>query len=172
MGSAFTSGQLAAKPLLTLLAKFGEESMPLKPASVETVQKVLQEIWSCSTSGEPDERVLGFFSQILSERGYSSDILNLWGTDQLFYEQEHTAPISNIPMDSGLLAFADWTGESDGDAWCYDIKHGCIRCIPVDSGYADADKSRLESYGVFPQFEHFAAYLRCEAELRGWLQNR
>ena len=165
-GDSFEDGKLAGQKLLKLFADLGQLHA-LKPAPFNTVEKVLKEVWSWSSNIKPSDRVLGFFSQILSENGYDSTIVNVWGTDQFLHEQEDVAPICNIPKDSGIFAFADWTGElSDGDAWCYDMKYGFIRCVPVGSGKEDADQSRLASYGVTSNFHQLSAYLRCEAERR------
>jgi hypothetical protein len=158
----------AGQQLLRLFADLGDSS-PLIPAPLETISKVLDEIWSWSHSGAPNVLAMEFFSQVLTLRGHSTRILDILGTNRILSEQKGCAPMCNIPAESGLFAFAYWTGESDGDAWCYDINYNCIRCIPVGSGEADADRSRLNSYGVFPHFEHFVAYLRCEAERRGFI---
>ncbi len=170
MGNPIDTRPNAGQQLLRLLADLGEN--PLTPAPRETIATVLKEIWGWSNSGEPNESVLDFFSQILPLSGHFTNILHIWGTDQFLYDQKNCAPMCNIPSASGLFAFADWSGESDGDAWCYDINFNCIRCIPVGCGVADADRSRLDSYGVLPHFEHFAAYLRFEAERRNFLTPR
>ena len=170
MGDLFDNRLNAGQQLLKLFADLGEN--PLTPAPLETISTVLKEIWSWSNSGEPNEIVLGFFSQILPLGGHSTNILDIFGTNQFLYEQKRCAPMCNIPAESGIFGFVYWTGESDGDAWCYDIKYNCIRCIPSGCGEADADRSRLNSYGVFPHFDHFVAYLRCEAERRKFLPPR
>ena len=168
-GDSFEDGQVAGQKLLKLFADIGQLNI-LKPAPLNTVEKVLNEVWSWSSNSKPSDRVLGLFSQILSEKGYQSAILEIWGTDQFLDEQEDVAPICNIPNDSGIFAFAHWTGElSDHDTWCYDIKHRFIRCVPVSAGKEDADQSRLASYGVTSNFHQLSVYLRCEAESRGWI---
>ena len=168
-GNSFEDGQLAGQKLLKLFADLGQLHS-FKPAPFNTVEQVISKVWSWSSNNEPHDMVLGFFSQILSESGYNTKILEVWGTDQFLHDQEDVAPICNIPNDSGIFAFAHWTGElSDGDAWCYDIKYGFIRCVPVSSGEEDADQSRLTSYGVTSNFHELSAYLRCEAERRDWI---
>jgi len=167
-GNSFEDGKLAGQKLLKLFADLGQLHS-LKPAPFETVENVIKKVWSWSSSSEPHDVVLGFLSQVLSEKGHASKIIEVCGTDQFLHDQEDCAPVCNIPNESGIFAFAHWTGETDGDAWCYDIKYGCVRCLPVSCGQADADQSRLASYGVSPDFHQLAAYLRCDAERRNWI---
>ena len=68
--------------LLRLFADLDDAS-PLIPAPVDTISTVLKEIWSWSNSGEPNEIVLGFFSQILPLSGHSTNILNVWGNESI-----------------------------------------------------------------------------------------
>ena len=172
MGNSFEDGQLAGQKLLALIRELGDELLHFSPIPLKQVEALLADVWSRSSKYAPDDVVVGFISQFMTASGYSTDILNMWGADQFLYEQEDCAPVCNLPTNSGIFAFADWTGETDGDAWCYDIKHACVRCIPVGSGYNDPDQSRLESYGVSPNFYQFVAYLRCAAELREWISTR
>lgn len=169
---SFDDGFKAAEKLVSLFADIGATE-PLDLAPPDQVETVLNALWARSTKSAPSDLARGFFTHIVTKTGYSdTDIISLWGVDTLLQEQDDCAPICNIPNDAGIFAFADWTGESDGDAWCFDIKYNCLRCIPVSSGYSNADQSRLESYGVFPKFDHLSAYLRCEANLRGWVSSR
>ncbi len=171
MPSPFETGRIAGQQLKKLFADLND-SEPLTPAPLETISSMLKEIWSWSSAYNLPDEVLGIFSEILPKANHSTSIIEIWGTDQFLHQQKDCAPMCNIPANSGLFAFAHWTGESDGDAWCYDIKYNCIRCIPVGEGDADPDKARIASYGVFPHFDHFVAFLRCEAERRHFLQSR
>jgi hypothetical protein len=172
--SEHDEGKLAGQKVIRLFADLGAEAelkhvLAMGVPSIEEVKSTLQQVWARSSSGAPEARFVGFLSQLIRGRS-CSDLLNIWGLQQILDDQAGVAPICNIPSESGLFAFADWTGESDGDCWCYDIPYQSIRCIPVGSGYADANQSRLESYGVFPDLHHFAAYLRCTAELRNRIE--
>lgn len=172
--SEYEDGKLAGQRVIALFADLGsgaelEHVLSTGAPSIEEVESVLQQVWARSSSDQPEARFVGFISQLLRGRS-CTDLLNIWSLRQIRDDQSGVAPICNIPVESGLFAFSDWTGESDGDCWCYDIPYRCIRCIPVGSGYADANQSRLESYGVFPNLHHFVAYLRCTAELRDWIK--
>lgn len=171
MPRPFETGRIAGQQLTRLFSDLNS-SEPLTPAPLETVSSVLKEIWSWSSRQFPPDDVLGIFATILPKSNHSTSIIEIWGTDRLLHEQKQSAPTCNMPANSGMFAFAHWTGESDGDAWCYDIKYNFIRCIPVGDGDADPDRSRLASYGVFPHFDHFVAYLRCEAERRHFIPAR
>jgi len=168
MRNSFEDGKRAGQKLLTLFADLGQ-AFELKPVPLETVEQLLQEVWSWSSKSKPSDVVVGFFSQILPADGYSSRVLNVWGADEFLLSQEDLAPVCNIPRDAGIFGFADWTGLSDGDTWCYDVKYERVRCLPVSSGDGDADQSRLYSYGVSSDFHQLASYLRSEAELRNWI---
>jgi len=170
LGDSFEDGQAGGQDLLKLFADLGY-TQPPPPASPDRVASVVQALWSRSSTGEPHPAVLGFFSEVMPESSFHGNILCLWGLEQMRSDQDQVAPVCNIAPGSGLFAFAEWTGESDGDAWCYDIEHEVIRCIPVSCGYEDADQTRLSSYGVFPYFQHMAGYLRIEAADRGWFSN-
>jgi hypothetical protein len=176
MACNFENGRRAGERLLRLFADLnGTVTDPqgtLIPAPLDTVSAVLKEIWSWSTKDELPEYDLGLFSTFLTVSGHSTNIIEMWGTNGLLSEQKSCAPMCNLPADSGIFGFAYWTGETDGDTWCYDIKYRCIRCIPVGDGDANPDRSRLASYGVFPHFDHFVAYLRCEAERRHFISPR
>jgi hypothetical protein len=176
MSSNFENGRLAGQRLLTLFANLNgpdpDSQNPLVPAPRDAVSTVLKEIWSWSTTNEVPEYDLGLFSTILPVSGHSTNIIEMWGTSCLLSEQKGCAPMCNLPADSGIFGFAHWTGETDGDAWCYDIKYRSVRCIPVGDGDANPDRSRLASYGVFPHFDHFVAFLRCEAERRHFISPR
>ena len=167
MRNTFEDGKLAGQKLRELFGDIGN-AFALEPVPAKTTEQVLQEVWALSSNSKPHDVVLGFFSEILSHSGYGSMILNVWGADYFLHGQEEEAPICNLPNDSGIFAFADWTGEiSDGDTWCYDIEYNCVRCLPVSSASeGDADKARLASYGVSPNFHQLSAYLRREAEMR------
>lgn len=172
----YDDGILAGKKVLKLFSDLGttaelEHALATKAPAIEEVESVLKQIWARSSTDSPEARFVGFLSQLLCGRS-CSDLLNIWDMRQLMDDQQSVAPICNIPIESGLLAFADWTGESDGDCWCYDIPYQCIRCIPSGSGFADANQSRLQSYAVLPNLHHFAAYLRCTAELRNCFERK
>ena len=172
--SEHDEGNLAGQKVIRLFADLGAEAelkhvLAMGVPSIEEVKSTLQQVWARSSSGDPEARFVGFLSQLLRGRS-CSDLLNIWGLQQILDDQAGVAPMCNIPSESGLFAFAERTGESDGDCWCYDIPYQSIRGIPVGSGYADANQSRLESYGVFPNLHHFAAYLRCTAELRNLIE--
>ena len=135
------------------------------------LEPVLTWITRQTRYNRPVPYVNGFLSRVLKPQGLRSSIVDLWGARDLIADQGNVAPICNVPAGSGLVQIGSWTGDrSDGDAWCLDLHHDCIRCIPVGSGDDDLDLVRLASYGVLPTFLYWVAYLRCSAYQRGWLK--
>ena len=168
-GNTYEDGQLAAESLFRLFDDIGVRLRPNSAPPIDKTKRVLGELWARSSRYDPPPALLGFLSAIMYDDGYDGSILRVWGLDTLMHDQRDIAPICEIPPDSGLIAFADWTGEGDGDTWCYDGKFNRIRCLPVGCGCKDADQLRLHSYGVSRSFHQLVAYLRCDAEPREWI---
>jgi hypothetical protein len=114
--------------------------------------------------------VNGFLSKILVPGGIRSNIIEIFGVDEVVSMQDEIAPICNIRKGSGIIQFGSWTGDySDGDAWCIDLRASEIICIPVGSGYEDRDQTRAAAYGVLPNFSYFVSFLASSVLQRGWL---
>ena len=86
-------------------------------------------------------------------------------------ETQVNGALTELPPDSGFVQFAYWDGDSGGDAWIYDLRYKCIRCITasVMGPHSMADV-RAYSYGVFFHYDWFPSYLRGVAESAGWIR--
>jgi hypothetical protein len=113
-----------------------------------------------------------FLSKILILGGFISDIVDIWGVDELISMQSEVSPISSLEEGHEIFQFGSWSGDlSDGDAWCVDMMHSSIICIPVGTDCADIDEARSASYGRLPNFSYFVSFLASSAIQRGWLEN-
>lgn len=135
----------------------------------ETLEKIYATLWEGTKTQRPPPCIEGFLSWALKPSRLDSDLITLWGANELIANQRAYAPVCEMPRESGVIQLGYWSGNSPGDAWCLDVNRGCIRCLPVESGCPDADTTRLASYAVFDSLWHWMAYLRCSAWERGWI---
>jgi hypothetical protein len=170
---SFEDGVSAGDALLDLITSINPElsdqcSTYAQDSDLNVIFDWVTERRSCD---RPVPYVNGFLSRILKSGGLGSDILQLWGVNEVISLQREVFPISEIPEEAGLIQIASWTGDwGDGDAWCIDLVWDCMRCVPVGSVKLDAESSRTNSYGVLPSFLYWVSYLRCSAYQRGWLE--
>ncbi|GHC65649.1 hypothetical protein [Roseibacillus persicicus] len=165
---SYSDGQEAGQKLLRLFDELGVSLSSKLPASENELEKVFELIRLPRTkNGNPVMK--GFLSTVLRKDYYNAEIIEVLGASTFIEDQTDCSPLSELAADSGLVQFASWTGDySDGDAWCLDILEDRVVCIPV--GVPETRAEALErAYGIFPDFLYLEAYLRCSAEIRGWL---
>lgn len=115
------------------------------------------------------EGIQGILSVFIRERSVQTPLINFWGIDYFWENQENYAPICEMPRDEGFIQFGDWSGESDGDAWLVDSAWFRISTMYVGSGEKDADACRLSCYASFNTPWQWLSYLRCVAGEREML---
>jgi hypothetical protein len=169
----FEDGVNAADLLLALIC----EIQPKKKAecfefeSAEALAPVFAQIWERSRYKRPLRCMEGFFSRVLKRTGLETNLIEFWGAHELLEQQQSAAPIGNFPGGFGIIQFASWTGQSDGDAWCLDIDDRSIRCLDGGTCSDNIMEVRAQSYGVFCSPWEFVAHLRCKAWERKWLKS-
>lgn len=114
---------------------------------------------------------IGFLRDILRTEEYQVCGFIVKGAAD-FVRANRNGALSERPADSDLVEFAYWTGETDGDSWCFDFAYGCIRCIPVGLCGEPLTEVRARSYGVFYYTQWFVSFLRAVAEDQEWITKR
>jgi len=112
----------------------------------------------------------GFLSRVIKPTEFDADIIGLWGADEFIENQSNFAPVCEFPENLQIVQFGYRSG--DGDAWCIDLKNQEIICISPDADGSSDDSARRFKYGVFPAFDYLTAYMRTDAERRGWIARR
>jgi hypothetical protein len=112
--------------------------------------------------------LVGFLRDILRVGGYQAQGFHVTGAAD-FVRMNRSGALSERPADSGLVEFAYWSGETDGDAWCLDFEYNCIRCIPVGLCSEPLTEVRARSYGVFYYTHWYVSFLRAVAEDQQWI---
>ena len=107
-GPAFESGKDAGQRLCRLFAEL-EYELDFGDPPLERIESVVTALCNATTAFSPNPIFIGFLSAFMREDACSTDILNIWGLGQLKSDQSEIAPMCNMPSDSGLFAFADWT---------------------------------------------------------------
>lgn len=169
----FEDGVNAADLLLALISEIQpkKKSACYKFESSEALAPVFAQLWERSCYKRPLRCMEGFFSRVLKRTGLETNLIEFWGAHELLEQQQSAAPIGNLPSEFGIIQFASWTGQSDGDAWCLDTEDGSIRCLDGGTCSEDINEVRALSYGVFYSPWEFVAYLRCSAWERGWIKS-
>ncbi len=168
----FQDGENAGDLLLALICEIQPEK---KEACYEFVDPdrlapVFAQLWQESQYKRPLRCIEGFLSRTLKPSGLNTQLLELWGVDELLENQQRVAPACNLPPECGIVQLGSWTGESDGDGWCLDIDDRSIRCVDVGCSFDNVTGVRALSYGVFYSLWHWIAHLRCSAWERGWVK--
>ena len=167
--SKYDEGVREAEKLLELLTElrpsFADEPSP----GAQELAPIVALIRSFTFDNRPSPSTEGFLCTLLRKSHAEGQIIALDGATTFVGSQRDTAPMCNFPESFPFVQFASWTGQQDGDAWVFDLGSGVIRCLPVTCDYSDLMSARCESYGVFYDIGHFVGFLRCDAELRGWL---
>jgi hypothetical protein len=109
----------------------------------------------------------GFFSRVIKPTEFEAKIISLWGADDFIDNQSQYAPVCEFEDDFQIVQFGYATGY--GDAWCIDLKHQEIICLSPGTDGSDDQSARYGKYGVFPAFDYLTAYLKTDAQRRGWL---
>lgn len=168
--SDFDDGVAAGRRLLRLSEELDSDFARLPAASAEQVAEVIAFLRRYTIANRPYPAVEGFLSTVLRKETASMGIAEFLGAEGFVHEQRTAAPLGNLPDDAPFVLFATWAGEEEGDAWVLDLEPGYIRCIPLSVHKTDPVSVRAISYGVFSTLDHFVAHLRCEAEMREWIQ--
>ncbi|MFN7733244.1 MAG: hypothetical protein ACK5OB_15215 [Pirellula sp.] len=145
-------------------------SVPQAALSDEEFVRIKEYLIRKSGGESIDEAFLIFLRDVLRADAYDGKIISV-NSGKSFIETQANGALTELPPDSGFVQFAYWDGDSGGDAWIYDLRYRCIRCITASiMGPHSMADVRAYSYGVFFHYDWFPSYLRGVAESRGWIR--
>lgn len=117
----------------------------------------------------PPPELIKFLCAVIPDESISLGVLKLMKPADLLEYQTDCAPVEDNTR-FGLMSLGYWTGESDGDAWIYDLRTGVIHSLNVGSGYEGSLEATLAlCYLRFNTLAEWVDYLVGEAAKRQWL---
>jgi len=148
----------ASERLIKLFQELGA-AVPQAVAAEDDLLQIREYITHHSQPNFLDESFWEFLTGILRADSYDGRIIRVLGAKTFIKAQEN---LEELPANSGFVQFASWTGDSDGDAWVFDSRYNCIRCVSAAMMTPDAEMARIRaySYGVFFNYNAFPAFLR------------
>ena len=165
----YHQGAQAGRSLAELFRELGTDINDLPRPTDEELNAIFEFIWAQNTIDRPYHSVMGFLTEILRRERYSTGIIQILGTSELIDLQQDYAPVSTLPIGSGIVMFGTWKGDlSDGDAWCLDIQADRVCCVPIGCPETK-EEARISAYAAFHDLHYLEAHLRKAAELRGLL---
>ena len=96
----YDDGKLAGQRAIALFEDLGAEAelkhvLAMGVPSIEEVESTLQQVWARSSSGQPEERFVGFLSQLLRGRS-CTDLLNIWRLESQFRQLKYRTTNSKM----------------------------------------------------------------------------
>jgi hypothetical protein len=148
----------ASDRLIGLFQQLGTV-IPQAAAAEDDLLQIREYITHCAQPNSLDESFWSFLTGILRADSYDGKIIQVLGARTFIKTQEN---LEELPVHSGMVQFAFWRGDSDGDAWVFDAQYNCIRCVSASSMTPDSAMAeiRARSYGVFFNYNAFPAFLR------------
>lgn len=117
----------------------------------------------------PPPELIKFLCAVTPDESVHLGVLNLMTPADLCEYQTDCAPVEDNTR-FGLMALGNWTGESDGDAWIYDLRTGIIHSLSVGSGYEESLEGTLAMcYLHFNTLGEWVHHLVAQAADRKWL---
>jgi len=117
----------------------------------------------------PPPDLVRFLCEITPDETIHLGVHTLLSVSDLYRYQIDAAPVEDNTR-FALMALGYWTGESDGDAWIYDLRAGTIHSLDVCSGYEGSREATLQQcYLHFETLGQWVDFLVADVVRREWL---